>query len=102
MARASDLGKLARPNRLSFEQIRYIMREERTKLISSPGSGFSAWWDSVGSGMRPEEGQDVEEHAKRVAIESWRAATSIPLNRHSGDDESPEAIVNKARLDTSC
>lgn len=52
--------------------------------------------------MRPEEGQDVEEHAKRVAIESWRAATSIPLDRHSGDDESPEAIVNKARLDTSC
>ncbi len=76
--------------------------KERKELDTAHGSGFSAWWDSVGSGMRPEEGQDVEEHAKRVAIESWRAATSIPLNRHSGDDESPEAIVNKARLDTSC
>ncbi len=35
---------------------------------------FEYWWDCVGAGMRPEPGQDMEEHARRVAEAAWLAS----------------------------
>ena len=32
---------------------------------------FDDWWHETGSGIKPLEGDDMEEHAKRVAKASW-------------------------------
>jgi len=33
---------------------------------------FYEWWDAVGSSIRPKNGQDMEEHAKRIALAAWQ------------------------------
>ena len=35
---------------------------------------FEKWWNEMGSGMRPYDGEDMEEHARRVASFAWDAA----------------------------
>lgn len=37
---------------------------------------FNQWWRNVGSGITPEEGHDMEEHAKRIARIAWQEAQS--------------------------
>jgi hypothetical protein len=38
---------------------------------------FGYWWFEYGSGLRPVEGEDQEEHAYRVATAAWQAAHGI-------------------------
>ena len=33
---------------------------------------FYEWWDAVGSSIRPKNCQDMEEHAKRIALVAWQ------------------------------
>lgn len=35
---------------------------------------FDQWWDEIGSGFRPEENDDMESHAQRLAKAAWIAA----------------------------
>ncbi len=35
---------------------------------------FERWWDEIGSGIGPEPGEDMQEHAGRVARLAWAAA----------------------------
>lgn len=37
-------------------------------------SEFVKWWNEMGSGMRPYDGEDMEEHSMRVASFAWDAA----------------------------
>lgn len=41
---------------------------------------FGYWWFEYGSGLRPLEGEDQEQHAYRVASEAWKAANGIKEN----------------------
>ena len=46
---------------------------------------FDEWWKEKGKGIKPGIYDDMETHARRVAIESWNAAihalsTAIKLN----------------------
>ncbi len=34
-------------------------------------STFDKWWNIVGSGMAPEDGEDQEQHANRVSRKAW-------------------------------
>jgi hypothetical protein len=38
-------------------------------------SEFEEWWYNEGSGIVPEDTEDQEEHAKRVAEAAWNMAT---------------------------
>lgn len=38
---------------------------------ANTSDGFESWWWDVGSGLAPRDGEDVEEFAKRVALEAW-------------------------------
>ena len=44
----------------------------RPQVPMKPKSQFDTWWDNEGSGMSPKEGEDKEEHTKRVALMAWR------------------------------
>jgi len=33
---------------------------------------FAAWWAAEGSGLSPRDGEDAEEHARRVAEIAWK------------------------------
>jgi hypothetical protein len=42
---------------------------------------FDQWWESIGSGITPEDGDDCEEHAKCIAEIAWKAATEAANER---------------------
>ena len=44
---------------------------------------FDDWWHETGSGIKPLEGDDMEEHAKRVAKASWFFAKIDKIGRAS-------------------
>lgn len=41
---------------------------------------FADWWFNTGSWLQPIEGQDMEEHAHRVAYLAWNAARGTTQN----------------------
>src|SRR5690606_19408034 len=43
--------------------------------------GFEQWWHKHGSGVRPTEGCDCEEHGRRVAALAWNEATAAEKER---------------------
>jgi hypothetical protein len=43
------------------------------RCMCSP-KGFDDWWEDVGSAIRPNDGADHEEHAKRIAKLAWDTA----------------------------
>jgi len=50
--------------------IKYIRQKqamEESKKFDTIESGHDYWWNHVGSGMRPLENQDMEQHAFRVS-----------------------------------
>ena len=36
---------------------------------------FDQWWDRIGSGITPEPGANMEQHARAVASAAWNAAS---------------------------
>jgi len=42
---------------------------------------FVQWWDNIGSAITPENGDDHEEHARRIAGIAWKAATEASYER---------------------
>jgi hypothetical protein len=51
--------------------------EEYAPQLPPPGTvfAFAEWWHSVGSGILPRPGDDMEIHAKRVAQIAWMQST---------------------------
>lgn len=50
--------------------VRYIMpdrMESQSEILQ-----FWAWWDAMGSGIVPREGEDMEVFAQRIAMEAWK------------------------------
>ena len=45
---------------------------------------FHEWWHETGSGVTVAQGADHEEHAKRIAEMSWRAALEDAANKFDG------------------
>lgn len=45
--------------------------------IGTGKGGFDDWWHNTGSAITPQPGQDMEEHARRVAGRAWQAAQDI-------------------------
>jgi hypothetical protein len=41
---------------------------------------FDQWWHNAGSGIRPNNNDDMETHARHVASIAWKAAQSIMRN----------------------
>lgn len=54
---------------------------------------FDKWWFVIGSGVRPKEGQDTEEHSECVAEASWNAAIDAAL-------KSSRAKIEKYKLES--
>ncbi len=44
---------------------------------------FDRWWENEGSGVSPQRGCDMEEHAMRMAWHAWQRAFEIGVNRNS-------------------
>lgn len=42
---------------------------------------FADWWNEIGSGITPVDGDDYEEHARKVAEVSWFAAVEACAQR---------------------
>ncbi len=38
---------------------------------------FESWWRDIGSGIRPLDGEDHEEHARRLCRFAWEAAINL-------------------------
>ena len=56
---------------------------------------FDEWWKEKGKGIKPGIYDDMETHARRVAIESWNAAihalaAAIKLKVGSGESQCTE------------
>ena len=54
---------------------------ERERIANDGLFGFEEWWDSIGSGITPKDGDDHEEHARRIAGITWKAATDAANER---------------------
>ena len=48
------------------------LQEER--LAFEISLNFDEWWANIGSGITPKRGDDMEEHAHRIAREAWLAS----------------------------
>jgi len=57
--------------------------EDEANLSASANESFEKWWYEDGSGIGLEEGEDMEEHAKRVAKTAWMIATNEERKKHS-------------------
>jgi len=58
---------------MSDEQLKY--EEEKYHYeYASMENDFWSWWDNTGSAITPLEHHDHEEHAKRIAEITWKAA----------------------------
>ena len=54
--------------------------------------GFESWWRDIGSGITPDTGADMEEHARKVAFEAWKA-----MRDRAADIASVEADLDVAQ-----
>jgi hypothetical protein len=49
--------------------------------MGSNRNAFETWWYDIGSGVCPEEGDDMESHARRVAQMAWDAGLIDAKNK---------------------
>lgn len=48
---------------------------------------FLDWWHKTGSGLHPQPGEDMEDHAKFVAFMAWQAALEKSSKPEDINDE---------------
>jgi hypothetical protein len=69
-----DKSQVAKQEKVQEDAHSEPTHSEPIALPNIMPQDFTAWWNHVGSGIYPEPGMDMEEHAHNVAKAAWLAA----------------------------
>jgi hypothetical protein len=53
--------------------VRAHIDRRRARAMQHRAERFAWWWQTTGSGIAPNPGEDAEAHARRVAANAWDA-----------------------------